>query len=108
MMEEAFRKEKETLSMILERTPHGISLVDNDGKYLYLNPYYTKITGYTLEDIPSREEWFKKHIQMKIIVKKSSKPGMKISLRASWQKFENSKSNARMGIPNISNLGLLS
>ncbi|WP_300460751.1 cache domain-containing protein [Desulfobacula sp.] len=60
LMEEAFRKEKETLSMILERTPHGISLVDNDGKYLYLNPYYTKITGYILEDIPSKEDWFKK------------------------------------------------
>ena len=60
LMEEAFRKEKETLSMILERTPHGISLVDNDGKYLYLNPYYTKITGYTLEDIPSKKEWFEK------------------------------------------------
>jgi PAS domain S-box-containing protein len=60
LMEEAFRKEKETLSMILERTPHGISLVNNDGKYLYLNPYYTKITGYTLEDIPSRKEWFEK------------------------------------------------
>jgi PAS domain S-box-containing protein len=59
-LEEAFHKEKETLSMILERTPHGISLVDNDGKYVYLNPYYTKITGYTLEDIPSKEEWFKK------------------------------------------------
>jgi len=59
-LEEAFYKEKETLLMILERTPHGISLVDNDGKYLYLNPYYTKITGYTLEDIPSKEEWFKK------------------------------------------------
>lgn len=59
-LEEAFHKEKETLSMILERTPHGISLLDNDGKFLYLNPYYTKITGYTLEDIPSKEEWFTK------------------------------------------------
>jgi PAS domain S-box-containing protein len=59
-LEEAFHKEKETLAMILQRTPHGISLVDNDGKYVYLNPYYTKITGYTLEDIPSKQEWFKK------------------------------------------------
>ncbi len=59
-IEEALRKEKETLSMILERTPHGISLADNDGKYLYLNPHFTKITGYTLEDIPSQKEWFEK------------------------------------------------
>ena len=46
--------------MILERTPHGISLVDNGGKYLYVNPYYTEITGYTLEDMPSKKEWFEK------------------------------------------------
>ncbi len=59
-IEEALRKEKETLSMILERTPHGISLVDNDGKYFYLNPHFTQITGYTLEDIPSKKEWFEK------------------------------------------------
>jgi len=60
LAEDALRKEKETLSMILERTPHGISLVDNGGKYLYVNPYYTEITGYTLEDMPSKKEWFEK------------------------------------------------
>ncbi len=58
--EKELKRERETLSMILERTPHGISLVDNDGKYLFVNPYFTKITGYMLEDIPSKEEWFEK------------------------------------------------
>ena len=58
--EKELKKKRETLTMILERTPHGISLVDNDGKYLYVNPYYTKITGYTLEEVPSKEEWFEK------------------------------------------------
>ncbi|OFZ65191.1 MAG: hypothetical protein A2328_10135 [Bdellovibrionales bacterium RIFOXYB2_FULL_36_6] len=59
-IEDELKRERETLSMILERTPHGISLVDNDGNYLFVNPYFTKITGYALEDIPSKEEWFKK------------------------------------------------
>lgn len=54
------QKEKETLSIILESTPHGITLIDNQGKYLYVNPYFTEITGYTIEDIPTKEEWFKK------------------------------------------------
>ncbi|MBU1696404.1 MAG: PAS domain S-box protein, partial [Proteobacteria bacterium] len=58
--EMARQKEKETLSTILESTPHGISLTDNHGKYLYVNPYFTEITGYELKDIPTKEDWFKK------------------------------------------------
>ncbi|MCP4718994.1 MAG: transporter substrate-binding domain-containing protein [Desulfobacteraceae bacterium] len=58
--EKSLHREKETLSMILESTPHGISVIDNNDKYLYVNPYYTKITGYTLEDIPSKKKWFEK------------------------------------------------
>ncbi len=58
--EKARQEEKETLSTILESTPHGITLIDNYGKYLYVNPYFTKITGYTLKDIPTKEVWFDK------------------------------------------------
>jgi PAS domain S-box-containing protein len=54
------KQERETLSMILESTPQGISLVDNDGRYLYVNSCFTKITGYTLEDIPTKKQWFDK------------------------------------------------
>jgi PAS domain S-box-containing protein len=59
-MEKARQKEKETLLTILESSPHGITLIDNNGKYLYANPYFTKITGYTLKDIVTKEDWFKK------------------------------------------------
>ncbi len=58
--EKELKREREALSMILESTPHGIALVDHGDNYRYLNPYYTKITGYTLEDIPSKEKWFEK------------------------------------------------
>ncbi len=54
------QKEKETISTILESTPHGITLIDQQNKYLYVNPYFTRITGYTLKDIPTRDDWFKK------------------------------------------------
>ena len=37
-----------------------MTINNNDGKYLYINPYFTKITGYNLEDIPSKKEWFEK------------------------------------------------
>jgi len=59
-IEKSRKEEKETLVSILESTPHGITLIDNRGKYLYVNPYFTKITGYTLKDIASKEEWFYK------------------------------------------------
>jgi PAS domain S-box-containing protein len=54
------QQEKELLSLILESTPHGISLIDKDDRYLYVNPHFTKITGYTLTDIPDKEAWFQK------------------------------------------------
>ncbi len=58
--EQAVQKEKEILSLILESTPHGISLIDKDDRYVYVNPYFTKITGYTLADIPDKQAWFRK------------------------------------------------
>ena len=64
--EKVRQKEKETLSTILESTPHGITLIDNYDKYLYVNPYFTEITGYTLKDIPTKEVWFDKAYPDKI------------------------------------------
>ncbi|MCD4718253.1 MAG: PAS domain S-box protein [Desulfobacula sp.] len=58
--ENARQKEKATLLTILESTPHGIAMIDNNGQYLYINAYFTKITGYMLKDIPTKEDWFKK------------------------------------------------
>jgi len=54
------KQERESLSMILESIPQGISLVDNAGRYRYVNSSFTKITGYTLDDIPAKEVWFQK------------------------------------------------
>lgn len=58
--EDALRKETNTLSMILESTPHGIALYDHTGRYSYLNPFFTRITGYTIDDIPTRDKWYEK------------------------------------------------
>lgn len=59
-IEKARQKEKKTFSSILESIPYGITLIDNQDKYLYVNPYFTRITGYTLKDIATKEDWFKK------------------------------------------------
>ena len=58
--ENDLKKERETLFNILESNPHGIALIDNKDRYTYINPEFTNITGYTLKDIPTKQEWFKK------------------------------------------------
>jgi two-component system, cell cycle sensor histidine kinase and response regulator CckA len=58
--QEALRREKETFLTILENYPTGIILIDADGKFQYVNPEFTRITGYALHDVPSGREWLKK------------------------------------------------
>ena len=58
--EELFRKEQETLVSILEKAPYGIIVNDPGGKFVVINPEASRITGYTLEDIPTGKVWFKK------------------------------------------------
>jgi diguanylate cyclase (GGDEF)-like protein/PAS domain S-box-containing protein len=59
-MEALLCKERETFFSILQKTPYGVVLSDKDGKYTYINPEFTVITGYTLEDVPTGKDWFYK------------------------------------------------
>jgi PAS domain S-box-containing protein len=52
-VQELLRKERETFFPILHKAPYGIALIDNDGKFIYVNPAFTNLTGYTLEDMSS-------------------------------------------------------
>ncbi|OGP58352.1 MAG: hypothetical protein A2V65_09645 [Deltaproteobacteria bacterium RBG_13_49_15] len=45
---------------IAKHSPFPISIVDSDGRYLYLNDKFIELFGYTLDDIPSGREWFNK------------------------------------------------
>ncbi|OPY80483.1 MAG: Blue-light-activated protein [Syntrophorhabdus sp. PtaU1.Bin153] len=59
-MEEELQHERETFSAILWYHPFGIAQIDWKGRYLYINPAFTNITGYTVEDVPTVNEWFGK------------------------------------------------
>lgn len=59
-MEEELEGEKETFYMVLENYPTGVLLTGSDGTCRYVNPEFTRITGYTIEDIPSGRELFQK------------------------------------------------
>jgi PAS domain S-box-containing protein len=58
--EESLKSEKGKLFAILENDPMGIALIDRNGIYQYINPAFTNITGYTLQDVPTGREWFQK------------------------------------------------
>lgn len=50
--ERKLEEEKRKFQVLVETCPLGIVLADGSGKYLYVNSMFTKITGYTLEDVP--------------------------------------------------------
>jgi len=56
--QELLRKQRETFFPILDKAPYGIALIDNDSKFIYINPAFTNITGCTLKDISSGRDWF--------------------------------------------------
>lgn len=58
--EEALQKEKEVSLSILENAPYAVALIDKDGQYIYTNPEFISITGYTLQDVPTGKGWFQK------------------------------------------------
>ncbi|MGD9231788.1 MAG: ATP-binding protein, partial [Desulfobacterales bacterium] len=58
--EKALRQEEEKFRTFFEESPFGISIIDESGEYKYINPKFIEIFGYTLEDIPTGKEWFKK------------------------------------------------
>ncbi len=58
--EEALEREKEKFRVLTEKSPLGISIVQEDGRYKYINPKFIEIFGYTLEDIPTGRDWFRK------------------------------------------------
>lgn len=52
------QKERKTFFSILQKAPYGVVMMDRNGRYLYMNEEFTRITGYTLEDVPAGRDWF--------------------------------------------------
>jgi PAS domain S-box-containing protein len=58
--EEALLQENEKFLLLTEKSPYGVSIIDRDGHYKYLNPKFIEMFGYALEDIPTGATWFNK------------------------------------------------
>jgi len=59
-MEDALVTQTEYLTMLLEKSPTGIAIEDSNENFSFLNARLTEMTGYTVEDIPTMEDWLKK------------------------------------------------
>ena len=57
---QALAASQERYRTLVEKSPLGVALIGADGAYLYLNPGFTHLTGYTLEDLPSGAVWFRR------------------------------------------------
>ena len=57
---EVLLREKEKYRILIEEFPLGVSIIGRDGHYKYINPKFVQIFGYTLEDIPTGREWYRK------------------------------------------------
>ncbi|MEA3357957.1 MAG: PAS domain S-box protein, partial [Thermodesulfobacteriota bacterium] len=60
LAENALRESEEKFRVLVEKSPMGISSIDRNGHYKYINPKFIEMFGYTLKDIPTGREWFKK------------------------------------------------
>jgi PAS domain S-box-containing protein len=58
--EDALRESEKRFRMLAEKAPLGISLMNSDLTFEYLNPMFTEILGYTADDLPGIWEWFEK------------------------------------------------
>ena len=57
---EALSREKQKLQLLVEKSPFAVAIINQEGNYTYVNPKFTELFGYTLEDIPTGKDWFEK------------------------------------------------
>ncbi|MGZ3494927.1 MAG: ATP-binding protein [Thermodesulfobacteriota bacterium] len=58
--QEEVSKYTRQLQMLSENAPFGMLMIDKDGTYKYINPKFTELFGYDLNDIPNGKTWFRK------------------------------------------------
>jgi len=58
--EEQLKYERQRFSFLSENAPFGMAMIDKDGNFVYINPKFKEIFGYSLSEIPDGRTWFKK------------------------------------------------
>jgi PAS domain S-box-containing protein len=56
---ERLQRSERRLRDIIDLLPYPVSIIDSDGHILFLNRKFTAVFGYTLDDIPEWDVWFR-------------------------------------------------
>ena len=51
------RTEFETLSLVANETDNSVVITDKDGKTIYVNPGFSKLTGYTFDEVVGKKPY---------------------------------------------------
>lgn len=54
----ALKESEQRFREMVEVSPYPVSIIDQNGKYLYFNSKFTEVFGYTKEQITSGRDWF--------------------------------------------------
>lgn len=86
--EEVMRNERNRFQTLSENAPFGIIMINQEGRFEYINPKFKEIFGYELHEVPNSFEWFRKAfpdpksrkevISTWIEYLRSTKPGEKV------------------------------
>ena len=60
LAEEELRASEARFQALVENSPVGTVLTSSNGDYLYANPKFVEMFGYTLTDVPNGEAWLRK------------------------------------------------
>ena len=58
--EETLRNERNRFRTLSDNAPFGITMIDAQGVFTYINPKFKELFGYDLNDVPNGREWFKR------------------------------------------------
>jgi len=56
----ALMESEDRFRFMADLSPFPISIIDAGGRYIYLNPKFSEVFGYALEDISHGRDWFRK------------------------------------------------
>ena len=58
--ERLLAEEKERFETLANNAPFGMLMIEESGRFNYINPKFTELFGYTLDDLPSIGAWVRK------------------------------------------------
>ncbi len=58
--QKAISETKERFLTLVQQAPFGIALLNASGEYVWINPKFIDMFGYSLEDVPNGKAWFQK------------------------------------------------